>query len=786
MTVFPVAINTIALGSLLLSVYIPIAASAAEVVAGPPAEALAGAPIEEIVVFARKKEEKILEVPISVSAFSSDAIQNLGLTRLDDVARYTPGFSSSSATGRQPASNRPTIRGLTTIRNGIANTSAATVFIDGVYIGGSPQSTELTNLERVEILRGPQSSLYGRGTYAGAINYITRRPGEELAGEVTVTGAEYDSSEASGWIGGPINDQWAFNLAAGYREYGGDYTNERDGSDVGGEKSSEFTGKLYWMPADSLDISLKLGFQQTDDDHFAAYLQPRGENNCCFRTPEAPRAREYYDGVAKAEDEVNLYTDLLDTAGTSGTELDRWLAALTINWTLPNDMTLTSLTGYVNDEIDRGYDTSYAAYDPFNPGPPSLWGAFNNVEELEQSDFSQEFRLSSSSDAPLTWTAGMYYYSGDYEETSQKRVYLNGSDLVITPGGNLDEDEIENMAVFGGAEWAINSSWTTGLELRWAKDEIDVTSRANDASSQVQEKYSNTSRSLTPRGTVSYRTAAGHNYYLSIAKGVKPGDFNTSVPDLASGGPDESYRDVDEEKVWNYELGVKGQWWEQRLTAALAVYYQDIDDQQLTTLVELPDGGTASIIRNVGETEVLGFESDFQLRLSDALTVNANYAYTHAKIRDGISPEEADLRGSDGSYAQTQALGDISGNYVPRVPKHMASVVARYQHSYSAQGLWYLSGDYTFESSRYAQVHNLIETGNQNQVGLRGGVESGHWDANIWVKNIFDDDTAEDVFRYFDRRSGTFPRGNGSTSPHGFVVTLPRPRQVGATLRYRF
>ncbi len=307
------------------------------------------------------------------------------------------------------------------------------------------------------------------------------------------------------------------------------------------------------------------------------------------------------------------------------------------------------------------------------------------------------------------------------------------------------------------------------------------------------DKYSHTSRSLTPRGTVSYRTASDHNYYLSIAKGVKPGDFNTSVPDLPGGSPDESYRDVDEEKVWNYELGVKGQWWENRLTTALAVYYQDVDDQQLTTLVELPGGDTASIIQNVAKTEVLGFESDFQLLLSDALTVNATYAYTHAKIRDGISLEEADLRGSDGSYEQTQALGDISGNYVPRVPKHMASVVVRYEKAYSARSLWYLTGDYTFESPRYAQIHNLIETGNQNLVGLRAGVESGHWDASIWVKNVFDDDTPADVFRYFDRRSGSLPSNpppyegaRPSSSPHGFVVTLPRQRQVGATLRYRF
>lgn len=778
--------NLAGTGVLLSSVGLPAVASADEV--------FSGMPIDEMVVLARKREEQILEVPIAVTAFPSFAIQELGLTGLDDVARYTPGFSFNSATGRQPASNRPTIRGLTTIRNGIANTSAATVFIDGVYVGGSPQSTELSNLDRIEVLRGPQTALYGRGTYAGAINYVTRRPGDKLEGEITATGAQHETYELSGWVGAPlINDQWAFFLAAGHREYGGEYSNVRDGSSIGGEKSNEVTGKLYWMPTESLDISLKLGFQRTDDEHFAVYLQPREENSCCFRTAEAPRAREYFVGETAAVDQVNLFTDLLDIAGGSGTELNRRLAALDIDWTSRDGYTFTSLTGYVKDKVDRGYDTSYAAYDPFPDATPffDLRGAFNNIDELDQTDLSQELRLSSPGDAPLIWTAGVYLFEGDFKKIDESRVYLDGSDLVITPGGDLVTDEIQNLAVFGGAEWDIADSWTAGMELRWAKDEIDVVTHANNAGGQVLDQYSDTFRSLTPRFTVSYNSRSDLNYYLNIAKGVKPGDFNTDVPDLPDGSPDESYRAVAEETVWNYELGLKGQWWDRRFTAALAIYYLDIEDQQLTTLVELPDGETASIIQNVGRAAVYGFESDFRLLISKGLSIDASYAYTDAEIREHISTDEADLRGSDGSFAQNQVLGDVSGNKMPRVPEHMVSVVARYERPFSDRSLWYLLSDYTYESSRYAQEHNLIETGDRSLVGLRAGVESGPWGVNIWVKNLFDDDTPVDVFRYFDRRSGSLPSfpqqgARPSSSPRGFVVTLPRGRQLGATLRYRF
>ena len=251
-----------------------------------------GSTDEEMIVTARKKEELLIETPIAVSAFSTSTINDLGLDRIDDIARHTPGFSFNTGIGRQPTSDRPMIRGLTTVRNGIANASAATVFIDGVYIGGSSQSTELYNLERVEVLRGPQAALYGRNTYAGVINYVTRGPSDEFTGEVRMTGAEHDTAGVTGWFSGPlIDDTLGFVIAAGHRQYGGEYRNIRDGSSVGGEESNDITAKLRWTPTDSLDITLKTGLQSTDDEHFAAFLQGRELNNCCFRSAEAPRAR---------------------------------------------------------------------------------------------------------------------------------------------------------------------------------------------------------------------------------------------------------------------------------------------------------------------------------------------------------------------------------------------------------------------------------------------------------------------------------------------------------------
>lgn len=756
------------------------------------------APDEEMIITARKKEERLIETPLAVSAFDANTINDLGLDRIDDIARHTPGFAFNSGSGRQATSNRPTIRGLTTVRNGIANASSATMFVDGIYVGGSSQSTELYNLERIEVLRGPQAALYGRNTYAGAINFVTRGPTDELAGDVRLTVAEHDTVEVTGWIGGPIvENRLGFFVAAGHRQYGGEYRNFRDGSSVGGEETKDVTAKLRWTPIDALDITLKAGLQDTDDEHFAAFLQDRNLNNCCFRSAEAPRAREYYIGEAQKNGAVNLYTDLLDTAGGAGTELDRRLVSLNLDWDFLNGYGFTSLTGYVDDDLRRGIDGSYAAYDPFPVATPffDLRGTFTKVDWIEQSDVSQELRLSSPESQELRWTTGLFYYRGESNTVASNQVFIDtlGQTIVTPVTTPQARDEIENYAVFGGAEWDFLERWTANAELRWASDRISVNNTQTiPPTCSAPDTFDNRFKSVTPRFTVSHDRSEDLHYYVNVAKGTKPGDFNSSVPVLANGCPDESYRAVDEERVWNYELGFKGRWWQQRFNANIAAFWLDVDDQQLTQIIELPSGDTASIIQNVGQTSVFGIESEFGAALTENFNIDISYAWTRAEYRDHVSADEADLQGGDGSPAETSLLGDVSGNLVPRTPEHMASVVARYELPVSGDKSWHVSGDYTFESSRFAQEHNLIETGDRSLIGLRAGFDATRWEASIWVTNLFDDDTPVDIQRFLDRRSGSLPSfpqlgpSRPSSSPRGFVVTLPRGRQIGATISYRF
>ncbi|MEZ5564453.1 MAG: TonB-dependent receptor [Gammaproteobacteria bacterium] len=765
------------------------------------APAAATAPLPEILVTARRLPEPLATLPLSVTVFGADRIQQQHATTVDDLARFTPGFSFSSATGRGPNSNRPVVRGLTTIRNGIANSTVAATFVDGVYLGGSSQSTPLYDLERVEILRGPQSAEFGRATYAGAINYITRNPGTKLAGSVELTGAEHETRRVNGWLGGPLAGKWLlFLLSAGVDEYGGEYRNTRDGSTVGGESSRDVALKLQAKPAAALDITWRIALQTTDDDHFASWLQPRTVNNCCFRAADAPRAREYYRGTALTSDTVTLYTDALEKAGGAGTRLDRTLSTLSINWQITGDWTVSSLTGGVRDQIQRGFDSSFAAYDPL----PFLPGSFLQRDQLEQRDFSQEIRLTSPRDGAWRWTGGVYYYRGSLDELVENRVIVapDGSITVAPNFGDLARQEVGNRALFGSVETDLPHELVAGFELRYAADEVRVGSVPNEPGAASGPVYNATFRGISPRFTMTWQANPELMPYLNVARGQSPGTFNADVPDNATGMPDERYRNVDEEVVWSYELGLRGELDRIATRYALATYYLDVRDQQTTGIIELPSGGAATILDNIGRTSVWGLEFESSSQLTDRLWTAMSYAWTHSRIRSQFSEEQADLRGGNGTPADLETLGNVAGNTTPRVPEHMAAVEVQYRQMLGDRLAAYIGGDWSLESSRYAQEANLIETGTRSLLGLQAGLVWHDLDLKLWVRNLRDDDTPVDVQRYFDRRSGILPSCSGyvtagtappgticagsSTSPRAFAISLPRGRQFGATLRYRF
>jgi iron complex outermembrane receptor protein len=375
--------------------------------------------------------------------------------------------------------------------------------------------------------------------------------------------------------------------------------------------------------------------------------------------------------------------------------------------------------------------------------------------------------------------------------------------VTVAPNfGDLTLQDVENRAVFGALEVDLKHAVTAGLELRYAADEVRVTTVPNVGGTGNTARYDATFRSWSPRLTVAWQARPALMPYLNIGRGQSPGTFNAVVPTTPEGTPDERYRDVDEEVVWNYEAGVRGEWLEGRGRYALAAYHLDVTDQQFTTIIELADGRTATILDNVGRTAVNGLELEASAQLGERVISSITYAWTDSEIRRQLSEDQADLLGGNGSTAALETLGNVAGQKTPRVPEHMASAQIEYRRGLGDGRSWFAGGDWSFESSRYAQEDNFIESGNRALLGLRTGIEWHAAELALWVTNLTDDDTPVDVQRYLDRRSGALPScasfvtagtappgtvcAGSSTSPRGFGISLPRGRQVGATLRYRF
>ncbi|MFN9375999.1 MAG: TonB-dependent receptor plug domain-containing protein, partial [Novosphingobium sp.] len=244
--------------------------------------------IKDIVVTARKTAETLSDAPVAVSVVTSEKINELGLTSIDDFAKQSTGISFSQAFGR--STDRPVIRGQSNVLAGVqagVETGAA-YFVDGVYYQGDIQGFDPQSIERVEVIKGPQSALYGRNTYAGAINYITKDPSKDLTVSARGRVAEHDEYEISGSVSGQIvPDVFGFRAGGRFYKYGGEYTNQLTGKKVGNEKTTSAYLTLQLEPSSDIKWRTRVNWQHDEDGPLAIFLQGASANNCKpgFRSP---------------------------------------------------------------------------------------------------------------------------------------------------------------------------------------------------------------------------------------------------------------------------------------------------------------------------------------------------------------------------------------------------------------------------------------------------------------------------------------------------------------------
>ena len=808
--------------------------------------------IEEILVTARKREENLQDIPLSVSAFTEAALEERGITSLQDIADATPGFDFAQAFGRQDF--RPSIRG----QSNILGRANAGLFLDGIIIEQGNASVPLAALERVEVVKGPQSALYGRSTLAGAVNYVLKKPGDEFQGEVQAEYGERDHVRVDLHASGPVSDAMGIAVTASRYERDGEYDNSYPGNalgapassdEVGGEESTSVAAVLSLTPTEQVSLTGHMIYEDTDDEHYAIAMQPASFNNCYqvvrggtltqpappAGTPEAGalfvtsagyNGSGYYCGRVDVDDvleasgggnDTSLETSFFDDMGV---ERESLRLGVKLDYEIADGFTFTSVTGHNDVDTEARTDRTFGGGDtrfpvvgigspffvqPFG-APPSVVSRVGFITDVRSKfdDFSQEIRLSYDAGLRMRHTIGFYYYESDFEETqitsfdTTTSVSATGVPVFSpfnptfapatistsafyegAPPRDNGREEIESWSIFGSLEFDFTDKLGIGAEFRYNEDDFDITPAGADTG--VKGSFS----AFLPKVTAKYQATDNLLVYANIAKGNKPGTLNSDE------GIPASELEVDEETAWNFELGMKSAWLDNRVVANAAVYHIDWKDMQLTSTRSAVVNGqprTFSILENVGKATITGIELDLALSLTEFWDARLGYAWTDSEIDEFIQSVDAGAA-APSSFREAalingySASGDvvISGAQLPQSSKHQLNLSNTFHGNMNGNWSWFLRGDFNYNSKRYAQVYNLAHTGNREIVNLRGGVSNDNFDIEVWVDNVFEDDAPTQLIRYVQARNLTFNPFNRAIG-----VTLPEERRVGVTARYRF
>lgn len=791
--------------------------------------------VETIIVTARKTSEALISAPVAVTAVGAADVARLNIQSIDDLARFTPSLSFSKAFGR--ATDRPVIRGAASILAGVqAGVEAgAAYFVDGVYYQGDITSIDMSDVTRVEVIKGPQSALYGRNTYSGAINFITRSPGSAFRANATVSLADFGEESINVSIAGPITDRISGSLSARGYKYDGEFVNaSAPGQKLGKEQTRSIAGVLEVRPIDGLTVRARLVAAKDEDGARAFGFQSSDANNCypgfrsnAYRGVAATtnnNPNQWFCGVIK---DNGIYNQ--NTAGPGsnnpaaapflGVERDLLFGSVISDVELPNAMSAKISFGFRNERLKTGSDSDFKNGASFpqsgTPAVPTSNSLFGSSGFTDSDDYSLEIKVSSDPSQRVRWMLGAYGY-----ELSQAGYALAFTTVANSPTGVLTTydslNETSNSAVFGRISFDITDQLLLDVEGRQATEKRATQNYINNAQglrTGISYDDIRSFDSFTPRVTLSWKPSEDLTLYGIYAQGTKPGGLN-GVLGLNNGFPT-----FQPEKSTNYELGAKTRLLGGRGTLALSAYRTQANDMQLTTAVQGNSGVQTSIVTNQGNAELTGFEAEFRFRVTENLGIGLTASNVSTKFTQGCDEFEYTLRSGgfligttcestrrltpsavaqpNGTFLPSPgATGSIVGQKIPLVPETQYSFNIDYSRPIGSSGVeLFASADVSYESSKFVQVHGGAETGDTTLVGARAGLSNQNWKLSVWGKNLTDENTIPIATRWFDvfqgpaalaGLAGPAAVGIDTGAPRGFFFMPRRGRQVGVELKWTY
>lgn len=788
----------------------------------------------DIVVTARKRTESILQTPVTVSALTGEDIRARGIVTVQDIAAFTPGMKvSNNGAGRNDRSfQQIIIRGFTPPN---ASAQTASTFIDGVPVGSATAVTSITNPERVEILKGPQSAYFGRQTFAGAFNIVTKTPSKSWTATVDGmlgTRANYD---IMGEISGPVIED-LIGIRATVRQYAkdGSYDNSGvAGQTLGDQKTRTGTLALTFTPSSTFTAKAFGLITRNDDGPSAqgligAYtarnadgtVVVQDQSNCSFNVTNATtgvtRTNRFFCGKAPKlinspsanTTEDGFITNFLSNPrgrlispknGVQGYGLRSQFVHLhlSLDWEVSDVLTLSSLTG-----MNRERNSELADLDNFySTGMPNILGTpgsrsyfdFPFLVERKQKDWSQELRARVETER-FHGTFGVSYLDAYYQNANGG----GNAALGVTQFTNIfGKSRSETKGAFFGLSYDVTDKLTLSFDGRYQIDHLyayappaglNVTSNVfapagfyAGGSTIADKKYKN----FIPRAILEYNFDRNTMFYASYAKGINPAGFNTQF----LSGVDSVQRNaaaaglsiaVAPEKLDNYEIGLKGRLFNNKVRYTLAAYraiWKDqINSADVTffdTVTNTPQIITAT--RNAGRVIMTGVEAEVFADVNDNLSVDLSGSINDSSIRSLTNPSATALYG----------ITDFRGNENPLTSKYSAAVGATYSQPVSiaaTDATAYVRGDFSYKSGVYSDSANILKTPDIALVNARIGIRTDKVSVEGFVNNVFNTHAYTTVvggtlftndFRYTGVNSAA-------------IVGLPDLRTAGLRIRYSY
>ena len=716
------------------------AAAALAVLLVPVAASAQG--LEEVVVTAQRRDESLQDVPVAVTALSTEALASRQVTEPQDLMRIVPSLKMNNNI-TSPTNLSPALRGsLQQDASLVVAEQPFGIYVDDVFMPRlNGNNVTLADVERVEVLRGPQGTLYGRNTLAGAIKYITRTPGPDdswLTG--SIAGGNHDQSRLSVSAGGPIGDNgWGASIAAQYNTKDGQYRNVATGEDVGEQENTAFRGKLAYS-GDKLDAVLSLSFSDSSGDSLQL---PPGT------TPNVPGNQQYTsDDIVLTFGDYRVSTPTVPGAfppphaDQPAHDTEQTIASLKLAWDL-GGVTLTSITGFVG--LEDFFSTDFSG----------SGGFLSAGSEISSDAFSQELQLQGTAmDDRLDYLVGVYYFDESADQTFGWR-FFNAIPL-STSAINIDTT---SLAVFGQANYQLTDRLTATVGARWVDDDKDFDFNFATVTGffppipPEQINLSNSYSEVTPRVGLDWALQDNTMLFVSAAKGFKSGGYSAIVIFPPADIAREPYFP---ETNWTYEVGVKADLFDNRFRVNANYYYSDISDLTLNATVII-NGNPAFPVTNAGDVVIKGLEFEMTWVPTDDLTLFLGGATADGEFKN-LNPTAA------------PALAPTAFGVQPQTPQTpdltlTAAVDWRAETTFGHVGLgadWYWTDDYITSATNDFVVKAYDRLNAYVSVGF-----GEDWELRLSAKNIQDD---ADVT-------------SGSRALGGWIY-LP-PREVLLTLNYR-